>query len=156
MKRTPGMKITVYLFLQLVIAANLTFNFPAAVEADSGAPLLSFSGESYFVDHMKGTMWTKMRSDEFSSPDDVQQYISKLNQGEFKNWRLPTKRELYDLFAIFDMKNNGNVKIRIEGRYWLVNNEGKVVAGAWEIGEGCGPERIFYAGKKGHIRAIRP
>ncbi|WP_163338446.1 DUF1566 domain-containing protein [Desulfopila sp. IMCC35008] len=156
MKSTPGLKTTVHLVLLLMVATHFLYNLPTTARADSRKSLLSLAGDSYFVDHLKGTMWTKMRSKEFSSPGDVQQHLSRLNEGEFSDWRLPTKQELYDLFGIFDMKNNGNVKIRIEGRYWLVNDKGDVVTGAWEVGNGCGPERIFYTGKKGHIMAIRP
>lgn len=156
MKSASGLKTTLYLFLHVTVVAVLLANFASTVQADNRTPLLSFSGDSYFVDESRGQMWTKMRSRQFSSPGDVEQYISKLNEGEFNNWRLPTKKELHNLFEIFDMKKNGDVRIRIEGRYWLVDGRGEVAAGAWETGDGCGPDRVFYAGKKGHIMAVRP
>jgi len=149
-------KIQICLFLQLTILSICIYSYPAQAEETKAKPQLSLSGDLYFVNNPKNNMWIKTRSKRVDSVDDVQQHLSTLNKGEFNDWRLPTKRELYNLFSIFDMKKNGKVKIRIEGSYWLVNNTGKVIAGAWEIGDGCGPERIFYPSKEAHIMAIRP
>ncbi len=119
-------------------------------------PVLRSVGDQYFENRGEGVMWTKMRSKRFQTPSDVQDYLDNLNTGRFNDWRLPTKQELYDLLAIFDLKKNGEVKVRIEGKYWLVNNKGETSVGAWEIGDGCGPERRFFSGDNGYVRAIRP
>lgn len=131
-------------------------SYPAQALSASGKPQLSIIGDLYLVNDINGNMWTRTKSQKMHSVDDVQQYLLALNEGEYSDWRLPSKFELYDFFTIFDMKNNGEVKIRVEGSYWLRNNAGKFIAGAWEIGDGCGPERIFYPAKGAHIMAIRP
>lgn len=142
--------------LYTILVSYPYFNDPATVIAEDRASKLSPLGKFYFKHNWKDTMWTRERSKILDTASDVSGYLSELNNGEFNDWRLPTKKELHDLFMIFDLKYNGEVKIRIEGRYWLVNDDGKVTVGSWEIGDGCGPDRIFYTGKNGHVMAIRP
>jgi hypothetical protein len=149
-------KTSLFILLQLALATNMICFYTTSAMAENSKPLLSLSGDLYFIQTVNGAMWTKNKSDEFDSESDAQQYLLQLNQGEFDDWRLPTKSELYDLFSIFDMKNNGDVKIRIEGRYWQVDDTGHIIAGAWEMGNGCGPERIFYTSKKARLMAVRP
>ncbi len=132
----------------------LSLSFSTA-KGTGSTPLLEFAGDQYFQNNKNNTMWTNERSKKISDFSKVQQYIDNLNKGQFNDWRLPTKQELFDLFEIFDLKNNGEVKVRVEGRYWLVNEEGITTVGTWEIGDGCGPERNFYSGEKGYIRAVR-
>ncbi len=100
--------------------------------------------------------WNLHRSKRFKTVDDATSYLDTLNQGEYNDWRYPTKEELSRLFSIFDLKQQGTVKIRMEGAYWMTDNEGKVYVGAWEIGDQCGPSRTFYTKKSGYVRAVRP
>lgn len=139
----------------LLPAAFFTFSFGLA-EAEDRRPQLKSVGEHYFENTRKGDMWTKSRGKIFAASSEVKNYLKSLNEGQFNDWRLPTKQELYDLFMIFDFKNNGDIKVRIEGKYWLVNNADQMSVGAWDIGDGCGPERTFSQEKKGFVRAIRP
>jgi len=109
-----------------------------------------------FVEIKSQKMWMSDRSHRFKQPEEVLDYLRELNSGEFSDWRLPNKQELYELFSVFDLKNNGKVKIRLEGYYWLADNEGKLVVGSWEIGDQCEPSRTFYNGSAGYVRAVRP
>ncbi len=143
------------MMLILFPAAFFTFSCGLA-EAEDRKPQLKSVGEQYFENTRKGDMWTKSRSKRFAASSEVKNYFKSLNEGQFSDWRLPTKQELYDLFMIFDAKNNGDIKVRIEGKYWLANNAGQMSVGAWTIGDGCGPERTFSQEKKGFVRAIRP
>ncbi len=143
------------MILMLFLAVFFTFPFGLA-EAGDRKPQLKSVGEQYFENTRKGDMWIKSRSKRFAASSEVKNYLKSLNEGQFNDWRLPTKHELYDLFMIFDFKNNGGIKVRIEGKYWLVNSAGQMSVGAWDIGDGCGPERTFSQGKKGYVRAIRP
>lgn len=144
--------------LLLSLAAIISFfcrpTAPAAAEKDQS--MFSLSGEYVIEDSWKRLMWTKERSRKFNSEEEARQYLAQLNTGDFDNWRFPTKSELHDFFLVFDLRKNGDVKIPIEGYYWLEDEDGEIDVGAWEIGDGCGPERHFHTGKRGHVRAVRP
>lgn len=143
----------------MILPMFAVFSFCVSLEMAKGADRESFLkpvGDEYFENSKNGGMWTKERSKRIKEVSDVQEYLSELNTGQFSDWRLPTKQELYDLFLIFDLKNNGDVRVRVEGKYWLASDLGVLSVGAWEIGDGCGPERRFSVGGKGYIRAIRP
>ena len=141
--------------LILLPAPFFSFSYGLAEVEDKKTQLKSV-GEQYFKNTRKGDMWTKSRSKIFATSSEVKNYLKSLNEAQFNDWRLPTKQELYDLLMIFDFKNNGDIKIRIEGKYWLANYAGQMSVGTWDIGDGCGPERTFSQGKKGVVRAIRP
>jgi hypothetical protein len=151
-----GKRVITWLAILPMFAVFFFCMSPDTAKAEGRRSFLTSVGDEYFENSKNGDMWTKVRSKRIKEFSDVQQYLSDLNEGQFNDWRLPTRQELYDLFLIFDLKNNGDVRIRVEGKYWLASDEGKLSVGAWEIGGGCGPERGFFSGGKGHIRAIRP
>ncbi|WP_163337803.1 DUF1566 domain-containing protein [Desulfopila sp. IMCC35008] len=117
---------------------------------------LELTGSAFFKDTYSQHMWQLDRSKRIRNIRDINNYLVTLNQGQYSDWRLPSKQELYNLFAIFDHKQNGEVKARMEGYYWLTDDKGNPIAGSWEIGDQCGPSRTYYQGKSGYIRAIRP
>lgn len=129
---------------------------PTCMAIASENVALGNNGDGTFQELGTSRMWQIERSKKFKSPVEVSQYLITLNKGAYSDWRLPNKQELYKLNTIFDFKKNGTVKFQFEGKYWLVNPKGAVSVGAWEIGDQCGPERTFYVGKKGYVRAIRP
>lgn len=129
---------------------------PQSACAESSSSLLVSVSDDYFKNTKNGAMWTKARSKRFEQASEAQAYLDMQNSGEFDDWRIPTKQELFDMLSVFDLKNNGEVKVRIEGRYWLADSKGQMSVGTWEIGDGCGPERRFFSGGKGYVRAIRP
>ena len=127
---------------------------PLPVEAN---PQLEYLREDIFIETGSNTMWQAKRSPRFREQEDVLEYLQVLNStGEHSDWRLPRKQELYHLHAIFDLKNNGTVKTRMEGKYWYADDTGTPRVGSWEIGDQCGPTRTFYSGKAGFVRAVRP
>lgn len=138
-----------------IICLTLVFMFfvQSATGADDSLVQLS---EGLFQEKLHGRVWQVKRSKKIKSTDDATAYINNVNQGEYNNWRLPTKQELTKLFNIFDLKDNGNVMIRLEGSYWLAENHGGPYVGSLEIGDQCGPSRTFYKGKAGYVRAVRP
>lgn len=117
---------------------------------------LKIAGEGVFQEGSSGRMWLMERSKRLKTSEEVDDYLDTLNQGTFKDWRLPTRQELYELFCIFDLKESGEVKIRLEGAYWLKGVKEQPEAGAWEIGDQCGPSRKYYPKKAGSVRAVRP
>lgn len=138
--------------LMIVVLLNLHESAIGGPDTGYFSPI----GTSYFLDNRKQTMWTKTKSKKIASAEEARQYLARINQGEYSDWRLPTKQELYDLFMVFDLKKNGEVRVRVEGKYWLKNGKGETVVGTWEIGDGCGPERAYYSGSEGYVRAVRP
>jgi len=156
MTKGNGKKVITWLMIVPMFVALSFFMSPGMAKGADRVSILKFVGQEYFEVSKNGSMWTKARSRRFEYISDVLQYLDELNKGEFNDWRLPTKQELYDLFVIFDLKDNGDVKIRIEGGYWLAGDLGAMGVGIWEIGDGCGPERKFLSGGKGYVRAIRP
>ncbi|SDO66423.1 Lcl domain-containing protein [Desulforhopalus singaporensis] len=123
-----------------------------AVAADR----LQVVSEKIFADTKKELMWQTQTSKRLKSPKEVVAYLEKINKGQYSDWRLPTGVELFTLTSIFDMKQNGAVKIRVEGKFWLSDQPGDYHVGSWEIGDGCGPSRSYYEGEAGYVRAVRP
>jgi len=139
-----------FLFLGLLLLL-----FGAAIPA-AADDRLQQNSETTFLDKATGSMWQLERSKRIKNADDAIDVIAALNKGEYQDWRFPTKQELSELFQVFDLKNNGEVKIALEGGYWLRQEDGAIQVGSWEIGDDCGPSRKFYDGRAGYVRAIRP
>lgn len=140
-------KITLILLL-------LTFVFTTPYVSTAGEPVLTQISEKIFQNSKNSQMWQMGKSKRLKTVSVVEHYIEELNQGEYQDWRLPNKEELFKLFSYFDLKQHGSVKVTLEGNYWIENNG--IQAGAWEIGDQCGPSRTFYIKKTGSVRAIRP
>lgn len=139
----------------LVLCITLIFMVFAQSATGTDDSLVQLS-ESLFQEKKHGRVWQVKRSKRIKTIHDATTYINKLNKGEYNNWRLPTKQELVELFSVFDLKDNGNVMIRLEGSYWLAENQDAPYVGSLEIGDQCGPSRTFYKGKAGYVRAVRP
>lgn len=141
----------VSLLLSLVILCLM-----APLSLQAAVPSLEIPEEGVFQERTSGRMWQMERSRRLRTMQDVDEYLKTLNRGKYSDWRLPTQQELYELFTIFDFKTSGDVKIQLEGSYWLVGKKGEVEVGSWEIGDQCGPSRSYYKGKTGYVRAVRP
>jgi len=132
----------------------LAFLYPAAVLA-AQPDLMQVEG-GLIQEKRSGLIWQMERSKKFRSLEEVEKFLNRLNQGPHHDWRLPTKWELYDFIAKFDLKKNGAVNIPFEGDYWLKDDNGTIHPGSWETGNQCGPERMFFSTKSGYVRAVRP
>jgi hypothetical protein len=155
MKRNvPGTIATSVRFLLFFFILNILMPL-SLVTAGQNATLEILPGD-VFRQQGSELIWQTNRSKRLKTQDDVYDYLADLNQGEFDDWRLPTRQELYDLFSVFDLKQNGEVEIRLEGSYWLSDEEDGIHVGVWEIGDQCGPSRSYFKGKAGYVRAVRP
>lgn len=152
-KTSHRTKLTALFFALMTFCFVNTISVHKAKAGDN----LSLMAIDRILETSKNRMWLADRSKKLQSVKEVENYLLTINQGSYNDWRLPTKQELYDLFNIFDLGQNGDVKIRLEGYYWLADdkNDSKYVGG-WQIGDGCGPSRTFYKGKIGYVRAVRP
>ncbi|MGV1099647.1 Lcl domain-containing protein [Thiovibrio sp. JS02] len=103
-----------------------------------------------------GRMWQKERSGNFTSYEEAKAYAERLELGGYHDWRLPTIYELYDLHYLFDLHKADAIRIKLEGNYWSGEKDGEGMAGSWEIGDQCEPERKYYPQAKGYVRAVRP
>jgi len=119
-------------------------------------PALVPVSDFIFHDKRSDKEWQLSRSARIKDVKDVQHYLQQLNTNGISGWRLPTKQELHTLFSRFDLKENGKVKMRLEGKYWLQDDADAIYVGSWEIGDQCGPTRRFFRGNAGYVRAVRP
>jgi hypothetical protein len=143
-----------YIKVLVCIVIALLIISPVSVSGQS-VVLVSVSPE-IFENIAHQHFWQLNRSAKTDNIDDVNAYLNSINQGQYSDWRLPTKEELFQLHTAFDLKRNGDLQVQLEGNYWLVDYMGKAYVGTWEIGDQCGPSRAFYKGNAGYIRAIRP
>lgn len=143
----------------IVFAAITLFSQGCALAPSSGSKEL---GRAKFVDlgngicrQSKGLMWQVERTEVFVSAEEALDYVENLNLGNYSDWRLPTKDELYELCALFEMKLAGDCPIELKGSYWSTN--GKTRAGEWHVYPLCGGSDFQYLkNKSGRVRAVRP
>jgi len=102
-----------------------------------------------------GLMWQMERSEPFADGREALNYAAKLELGNYRDWRLPTKDEYYSLCYIFELKRQGNCTIKLNGNYWMDENSPQ--AGKWESYPLCGGSEFRYLkNNKGRVRAVRP
>lgn len=100
-------------------------------------------------------MWQVGTSKMINSLEDAQNYAANLKDGGYDDWRLPTVSELFDLYMIFDLHQNGTCKLQVEGTYWSDEPDLEGRVGSWELDDNCDPERQYFPKKKGRVRAVR-
>jgi len=113
-------------------------------------------GNGICQDTVSGLMWQNEKSKKIKTFEEAELYVKNLNLGGYTDWRLPTVYELYDLNYLFDLHMNGKCVLDREGKYWSGKKDGEGMVGAWEISDQCDPERQYFAGSEGYVRAIRP
>jgi hypothetical protein len=126
-ERMKNVRFLLSLFICLLVI------LPVTASAKMGA--VTILGGEIIQEPENGRMWQMNRSKKMRSSTEVQEYLSKLNKGEYNDWRLPTKYELYDFFLLFALKENQGLDIKLEMSYWLVGNNGKMIVGSWEPGD---------------------
>lgn len=117
----------------LTLLFCLSVVLPVTASAKMGA--VKILGGGIIQEPGDGKMWQMDRSKKIKSSTEVQEYLSDLNKGEYNDWRLPTKYELYDFFLLFALKENQELDIKLEMSYWLVGNNGEMIVGSWEPGD---------------------
>lgn len=147
----------------LALCLPLTFLFAAAgcaVRTDQGAGAAGSRmvtlENGICQDTRTGKMWQVETSRTLRSLEEAQNYVAGLKVGGHDDWRLPTVTELFDLYMIFDLHQNGNCDMRIEGTYWSDEPDLEGRVGTWELDDNCDPERRYIPKTKGRVRAVRP
>ncbi|WP_163340488.1 DUF1566 domain-containing protein [Desulfopila sp. IMCC35008] len=143
---------------QLVLLPLLIFCFLLLVPLTAALAEARFKmqSDSVFLDTKTGAMWQLERSRKIRSVEQAYAFLNSLNEGQYDDWRMPTDKELAELFLLFDLRQNGDVEIKLDGSYWHHQENGDISAGSWELGDECGPSRVFFPAKYGYLRAIRP
>jgi hypothetical protein len=118
--------------------------------------ILKNLGNGTCEDLKTGMIWQIERNKYFTSWEDASEYVTSLELGGFKDWRLPTTDELYDLHVIFELERNGDCNIDRTGSYWAGKTKDESCAGGWETYYQCGPEYEYVKKNKGDVRAVRP
>lgn len=113
-------------------------------------------GNGVCQDTKTGQMWQVGRSHTIKSLAEAKKYAENMKEGGYQDWRLPMISELYELYMIFDLHENGNCNLQAEGTYWSGEADLEDRVGTWELDDNCDPERQYIPKKKGHVRAIRP
>ena len=121
-----------------------------------GQVRLESMGNGVCRDLRTGRMWQVGTSRTVHSLAEAKAYAAELDLGDYRDWRLPTVTELYDLYSIFDLHLNGDCVLQVEGTYWSdePDQEGRV--GTWELDDNCDPERQYIPRTRGKVRAVRP
>lgn len=119
-------------------------------------PRLQDLGNGICQDTVTGLMWQKKRSRTIRDLEEARAQAQNLDLGGYGDWRLPTVHELYDLHLLFDLHQAGACAMDLQGRYWSGQKDGEGMAGAWEIGDQCEPQRRHFKGGHGSVRAVRP
>jgi len=91
-------------------------------------------------------------------PEEAQRYVNDLNASGEKGWRLPTTAEFHNLYFSFDFgkKNSSKASFGLTGKFWVKNEQGNLVTGAWEDGGGgCCIIRRFLPAEYGSVKAVR-
>ena len=103
-------------------------------------------------------MWQKERGPLFTSWEEANKYVQKLELGGHNDWRLPTREEFLELYFAFDYgsANARDLGIAIEGNFWSAEKDGLGFSGAWKDGDSCEISRNYKTASKGHVRAVRP
>lgn len=125
------------------------------VSSHSNARLIA-QGDGICLNTHSGKMWQVGMSKTFTSLDAAIGYASDLKEGGYDDWRLPTVDELYELYLIFDLHENGNCELKAEGTFWSDEADLEGNVGTWELDDNCDSERRYIPKQKGKVRAIRP
>jgi len=112
-------------------------------------------GNGVCQDTKSGLMWAKKRTKTIRSLTGARKSAMDLDLAGYSDWRLPTIYELYDIHFAYDLKMGIECAIEMEGNYWSDEKDGEGMVGAWEIGDGCDPEREYFGKKIGYVRAVR-
>ncbi len=153
MKNQPLKNI--FILLPTLLLTALLFSGCAGQSGQQSSARLIAQGNGTCLDTRTGKVWQVGRSRNLNSLDSAKEYTETLDEGGYSDWRLPTVTELFDLYMIFDLHDNGDCTMEAEGTYWSDEPDLEGRVGTWELDDNCDAERQYIPKKKGRVRAIR-
>jgi len=154
-ERYQRFSLLLLVMLALSLSSCADYSNDSADIALFGGTRLTALDDNICQDMKTKKMWLIDRSKRIESLVDAKEYTSSLKTGGYNNWRLPTVAELYELYMLFDLHQNGTCQLQVEGTYWSDEPDNKSRVGAWELDDNYDPERQYIPKKKGYVRAIR-
>ena len=148
-----GMK---YQHIVLALLTGVLLTLQGCAGITSRPARLQNLGNGICRDTVSGRMWQIEKSGTISSLQEAEEYVAALRLAGYRDWRLPTIDELYDLNYLIDLFQNGDCALDRKGNYWSGAKDGEGQAGAWKISDQCDPVRGYVPGSRGFIRAVRP
>ncbi len=116
------------------------------------------NGDGTILSEKFKLQWQQNISKRFKNAEDAEKYVKSLSLGGHNDWRIPTKAESHNLFFSMDFGNSTakEMEMKMDGSMWVMLDNGKLQAGAWDAGETCCIVRTFKKDGKGGVRAVRP
>jgi uncharacterized protein DUF1566 len=131
---------------------------PVATEADGvskGEVFLEDMGNGVCRQLPSGLMWQIERSKKFSTWEEANEYVNRLELGGYNDWRLPTRNECLTFSELLLIKK-GDCSIKIKKSHWISDNK-KRKPGFWDEYPLCGGSEFRWVkSKEGFVRAVRP
>jgi len=125
--------------------------------AQNKVPRVQLNNDGTMLDAKTGLMWQIVRSKQVvTSGPDAQAYAAQLQLAGYDDWRLPTSRELWELYFANDYSMCGELakKVKLDRSYWTKDGD-KILAGYLEDSDDPGINRVFLDSNKGFVRAVR-
>ena len=77
-----------------------------------------------------GLMWSEVAEDEMTW-DEAMDYVKKLKEGGYKDWRLPTNKELVNIFNY--QKGRPEIDFRYTSNFWSSTEYSSDATNAWYV-----------------------
>jgi len=141
-------------FSALMLLSGLLFLSP--LNAGAGSPRLVDLGNGICKDLETGLMWQVRKSHKFYTEEEAQKYVKSLRLGGYSDWRLPTKKERWDLLHVFLLNKQGNCTLKYLGLpYWTTNTDKGTRPIRLEIACYCRDDQVISYARYGFVRAVR-
>ncbi len=142
-------------FASVVLFSLLLAACGATKPQTTGKGRLHDLGNGICLDTGSSLMWQIDKGPRKKSDSGARAYVENLELGGFRDWRLPTTRELYELMYYLDLHKETECSMDLPGSYWSTDEKNEETAGAWEVAATCDPEREYEPKPSGFVRAVR-
>lgn len=143
---------------QILAALNNRPATQAAPSFDSSKSAAQIECDDIVVDKTTGLMWSRVTNAERKTWSEAKRAAAALTLGGFRDWRLPTRRELLTL--VDDTRSNPTIdmaKFECESCwYWSSTPLASSPSGyAWSVFFGSGLADCLLQDSGGRVRAVR-
>jgi len=126
------------------------------LNVNAGPPQLVNLGNGICKDLKTGLMWQVRKSHKFYTEKEAEKYVKSLRLGGYSDWRLPTKKERWDLLHVFLLNKQGNCTLKNLGLpYWTTHTDKGTKPIRLEIACYCRDDQVISYASYGFVRAVR-